>query len=503
MLMQKSHRSDIHTPSGRWLRDGRFSWFAGIPSGGLESEQCLSERAFYNGLGFAVLMSAMISSLTLMLSLAYVLHATATRLWPIGLLWFAVILNVDRLLQIVVTSKRMWIGAIPRALVTLVLGVLISEPLLVVLNGPEISRALAAQTQTAVQSSTRSVESFYQPMIANAQHQVVTIERQENALRMEIVRDTFVANCETSEVNCSLTHRMGCGPVCGRYRQLARVAQIQLVAALPLDRAAMARLQGQIATLTNNEQRAVATGRVSIENGSGFIAREEVLGHLMSTSTPVLYEVWLLRAAFWLLDLLPLILKYLHVASGSAAYDRVMAARRRQEAAGAHRIDAATRVERARVDDQADADIETNRIAIWADRDRRIRDSEGAYGWNGARGPASTVSAISAVSLSDFVDGGWITHESQPVDVPPALRRAGWAGTALVTSLAVALTLLSWDTGAIIPGTALIDVASIAVLGIAAYTRGFSRANHWALYATSASLVAGLAFPLLIAFLNL
>jgi len=100
---------------------------------------------------------------------------------------------------------------------------------------------------------------------------------------------------------------------------------------------------------------------------------------------------------------------------------------------------------------KADADIETNRIAIWADRDRRIRDSEGAYGWNGARGPASTVSAISAVSLSDFVDGGWITHESQPVDVPPTLRRAGWAGTALVTLLAVASTLLSWDTGAIIP----------------------------------------------------
>jgi hypothetical protein len=207
--------------------------------------------------------------------------------------------------------------------------------------------------------------------------------------------------------------------------------------------------------------------------------------------------------AFWLHDLLPLILKYLHIASGSAAYDRVMAARRRQEAAGAHRIDAATRVERARVDDQADADIETNRIAIWADRDRRIRDFESACDWNGARSPASTASAISAVSLSDFVDGGWITHESQPVDVPPSLRRAGWAGTALVTLLAVASTLLSWDTGAIIPGTALIDVASIAVLGIAAYTRGFSRANRWALYATFASLVAGLAFPLLIAFLNL
>ncbi len=501
--MQKANRSYIHTPSGPWLHDVRLSWFAGIPSGVLESEQCLSERAFYNGLGLAVLMTAVISSLTLMLSLSYVLHKGTTQLWPIGPLWFVVILNIDRLLQMVVASKRMWIGAVPRVLVTLVLGVLISEPLLVVLNGPEINRALAAQTQTAVQSSTRSVESFYQPMIANAQHQIATIERRDNKLRGAIVQDTFIANCESSQANCSLTHRLGCGPVCDRYGQLAQVTESELASSLPSDRATVSQLEDQIAKLNDEEQRAIATGQTSIENGSGFIAREETLDSLMSTSAPVFYEVWLLRVAFWLLDLLPLILKYLHIASGSAAYDRVMAARRRQETAGAHRIDAATRVERARVDDQADADIEANRIAIWAERDRRIRDSESAYGWSGTRGPASTASAISAVSLNDFIDGGWITHESQPVDVPPALRRAGWAGTALVTSLAAILTLLSWDAGAIIPGTALIDAASIAVLGIAAYTRGFSRANRWALYATSASLVAGLAFPLLIAFLNL
>ena len=118
--MQKANRSYIHTPSGPWLHDVRLSWFAGIPSGVLESEQCLSERAFYNGLGLAVLMTAVISSLTLMLSLSYVLHKGTTQLWPIGLLWFVVILNIDRLLQMVVASKRMWIGAVPRVLVTLV-----------------------------------------------------------------------------------------------------------------------------------------------------------------------------------------------------------------------------------------------------------------------------------------------------------------------------------------------------------------------------------------------
>ena len=480
-----------------------FSWFAGIPSGGLESEQCYSEHGFDNGLGFAVFMTAVISSLALMLSLGYVLHKAATQLWPIALLWFAVIANVDRLLQMVVTSKHMWIGVVPRVLVTLVLGVLISEPLLVAINGPEITRALTMQTQVALQGASRSVGAFYQPRVAQAQRQITAIEQRESSLRQTVVQDTFIANCENSEVNCSVTHRRGCGPVCERYRQLAADVQAELVAALPFDRATISRLKNVITGLNDEESRALSSARTSIENGSGFIAREEVLGRLMSSSTPVLYEVWLLRAAFWLLDLLPLILKYLHIATGSAAYDRVIAARRRQEAAGAHRIDAATRVERARVDDQADADIEANRIAIWADRDRRIRESESAYGGNGTPGPARTTPAISAVSLSDLAGGGWTTHESQPVDIPPALRRASWAGTAFVSSLAIAVTLLSWVRGAIIPGTVLVDAAAIAVLGLAVFTRGFSRANRWALYATFATLVAGLALPVVIVLLNL
>ncbi len=493
----RAHRSP------RGARRPSLVGLAGVDASILEAEHSQTERGFYNRLGFSVLMTATVSSLALLVSLGYVLRKPATDLWPIAFLWFVVILNVDVLLQSLVTARRIWVAAIPRVLVTLVLGVLISEPLLLVINGPEISRALAAETQTSIEQSGGSIESFYQPQIMTATEGVAALQDQVAAIREAIIQDTYVANCEAGDPACSLTHRAGCGPVCTHYQQLARLEQSRLASVLPLNRASISRLEVTIATLTEQERQALEVSRVSTRDGNGFIAREEILSHLMASSTPVLYEVWLLRAAFWLLDLLPLLLAYVHVSLGSSAYVSILAARRRQEALRAHAIDSATKVEHTRIDEQADADIEANRVRIWADRDRRIRESDRMYAWDGPPGPVSHAPSIPAMSLSDLVGSDWKTHESQAVQVPPALRRAGWIGTALVTSLSLVATLLSSLAGVVIAGAWLVDIALVAVLGIAAYTRGFTRANRWALYATFGIFVAGLALPLWIVLMSL
>jgi hypothetical protein len=63
--------------------------------------------------------------------------------------------------------------------------------------------------------------------------------------------------------------------------------------------------------------------------------------------------------------------------------------------------------------------------------------------------------------------------------------------------------VLSLLTHAVLAGMPEVLVVLGLVLVLAAYTRGFSRAPAWALWATLATLVVGLALPIAVLVINL
>jgi len=490
---------------------GGFSlaWFAGARRDLLAL--CVSEATFYNGLGLTVVATAFVSAVTLAVALGYVLRVPAVSLWPVALVWGVIICNIDRLLVMMTASRRLFLAVLPRVAMSLVIGVMIAEVLMLWFYQPEINGQLQVDVQRAVQASTARIDSFYAPRISADQQAIAGLEAQENSLTAEIDQDRFLSSCEAGDVTCSTTHRTGCGAYCAHYAQLATSAQAQLDAVTPSDNARIQALTADAsrlgATETADEQAVTSREQAA----TGLIAREDALAELEHAHPGIDLQVWFIRIALVLLDLMPLVIKTLHIAFGDSAYERIAAADRRRDGLHAHRIDLATRVEKGRQNLQALADEEVNGVVIEVDRERRIAEAEGRDAdSHRPRTPPGhhhrpTGRRIEAPSLGDFVSTmrGHVPHESMAVPVPSMLRLAGWVGTGLVAAVALGLAVYTTETGRLLHGEWLAALVVVATASLAAFTRGFRRAPAWALRGTFAVLLVGLGLPVLLASVNL
>jgi hypothetical protein len=404
----------------------------------------------------------------------------------------------------VIATKRMFLAILPRLLISLVIGVLIAEPLTLRIFQPEINHQLQQNQQLAIERSTSNITNYYGPKITADESQISALRAQESTLQSQINQDDFVAACEAGEVGCSLTRELGCGPVCQHYQQLATTAQNQLNSQLPADNATITELTTNIQSLQSRDATQTGSALTSISGGNGLIAREDALSQIMRAHPGVADEVWFIRAGLVLLDLLPLIIKYLYIAMGDAAYEKLHAARRRQQAGKAHGVDVETRVQIAAFDEQGLADEEVNRVRIEVDRDRRIADIEGEWYQPDARPSRDTngESRIPAVSLSEYV-GKMRGHETLPVPMPAGLRMAGWVGTGLIAAMAVVLGAISYYSHRVVTGEWLTFASLLMAVSLMAFTKGFREAPSWALRATLAALLAGLALPAAVLAMNL
>jgi hypothetical protein len=483
-----------------------FAWFAGVRRDVLA--QCPSEMNLYTGLGLAVLLTAAMSSASLMVAIGYVLRTSPSRLWLVGLVWGFVILNVDRCLQILTTSRRLLLAFLPRILISLVIGILIAEPLVLRIFQPEINSQLQLTVQGQVEHRTTAIADYYGSEIKLDQQQTVSMQTQEQSLETQVLHDEFVAACESGETDCSITHELGCGPYCRHYQALTAATQDRLALLTREDAGATTKLHAEIKALSATEARQTNRAVKDVDASNGLIAREDALTRIEHAHPGVLYEVWLIRVVLILLDLLPIIIKFLHVSFGESSYERLSAALKRQEASKAHAIETETRVEVARVSEQGLADEEVDRVAIEIDRDRRIADEEAK--WNhttrstgaSARRGSQSPGRVSAMSLSQYVSQ-IRNHESMSVPVSSWLRIGGWVGVTLISALTVALAIDTSLSHHMITGAWLVFAMFAAVVSLAAFTKGFREAPAWGLRATFAALIMGLALPIIMLVINL
>jgi hypothetical protein len=491
-----------------------LAWFAGARRDVLAS--CPSETRFYHALGLAVLLTGCLSGVTLAIALGYVFREPAVRLWPVSVAWSAFIVNLDRLLVMMPASRKFLLAVLGRLLISLFVGIQIAEPLVLATFQPEIRARLQMNTQAALQRGEQGVADFYQRQISRIEEQIDSLHARENGLVAKIDHDRFIAACEAAEQNCSLTHELGCGPVCRYYTQLAAAAQNELNAIKPTDDAEIAADVDQLSRLRADEEHQQSEAASAAAQDTGLIAREDALSQIERGHPGVSAEVWFIRISLILLDLMPLILKIVHVLDGSA-YESVAGAWKRRDALAEHEIDLGTGVEKERLEDQARADRDVNRITIQADRDRRIANA--AAGWTATpsdvhggpdHGGPDTVSAprqepVRTFSLDQYVQSmkGQGRHESMAVPIPRVLAIAGWTGTALTAALAGGLEAFTIATARMLNGAWLVWLSAVVTLSLAVYTRGFRRAPGWALRATFIVLLVGLGLPFVVAAFNL
>ena len=488
-----------------------LAWLAGSRREVLD--HCPGEASFYGGLGAAVLATALVSGFTLSIAFGFMLHESATHLWPIGVAWALIVLNLDRLLLMLTATRHLALALTPRLVISFVIGAMIAEVVTLWIYAPEINAQMQRDVQYQLQVSTEKISNFYSPQIARDRRAVAIIQSSENSIVAQINENLFLSNCESTDPICSTTHQFGCGAYCLHYRQVAASLQQELDAVEPENDRRVRLIQSTISRLNLSEANSLQLLNSSERAGTGLIAREDALTELERAHPGILVQVWFIRGALVLLDMMPLIIKSLYLAFSESSYEAIASSYKRRERIAALEVDLQARVERSRLNEQALADEALNRVRIQAQLDAQIAEEEAR--WYGKSSPKShdcnghNVSArsvgLTTPDLSEFVASmrSKRPHESLSADFPRGLAIAGWTGVSLLAVVALTLWLIADVAHRSVTGEMLALPALISAVSFAVFTKGFQSAPAWAMRATFAALLVGLSLPVIVTVLNL
>ncbi|MEO3873307.1 DUF4407 domain-containing protein [Nonomuraea sp. B12E4] len=124
-------------------------------------EQCRGERSKYHGLGGAILTTATVAAVSMTFALASALKVFPPLAVLIGLVWGVAIMSLDRWLVTSLPTRggRRFGLALPRLLLALLLGAVISTPLVLQIFKPEIDAEIVDIQQEKTDAFTRAQQS--------------------------------------------------------------------------------------------------------------------------------------------------------------------------------------------------------------------------------------------------------------------------------------------------------------------------------------------------------
>lgn len=338
--------------------------------------RCPSEISFYNRVGLAVILLSLASGTTWCIALGYVLNHSPQRYWFVGCIWAVFILNLEQLILGTPILRKRWWASLPQLLLRVTLsvaiGILISEPLLLRLNADAIHRQLQQNAQVSVQTSVREVRNFFDPKINKAQNKIDAIRNAEDRLSQRAEHLRFLGDCERNDPTCSISHRPTCGPRCRTFARQARAAEAQLHNRLPDDSRRVRSLQHTINDLTTNENQQIAQARNAIDKYRGLWAREDALWQIAAQHPRAAIFIWFMRVLFLVCDLLPVTTKIFRSLSSDQPYDLLADAERESELVGAARLRAWAEWMRTRIALELTMRATVDRASYEAEAERRV-----------------------------------------------------------------------------------------------------------------------------------
>jgi hypothetical protein len=317
--------------------------------------RCPTERPRFDTLGLAVLISSGIAGISMWFALDNVLNVNALLALPVAIAWILIILTVDRWIvtALPLSRSRKWSVIVPRVLLAILLGVIISTPIVLRIFQPEIDRQIVVIKQ---QQSDQFV-SLLQNSASGQQTQ--SLRNEIDTLQATIGADGFVPTNPASDpqivqLNNELSHEQALeqryysqwvcalygGPGCPSPASgpLAQAAQQSYNAAKTQVNTLTSDIQARQQQLAANDQDASTTrlhqaeaalpgiqaelnaaenNLASLEDGfaavndssSGLLLRLQALSQLSGQSLPVSLARWLVFLLFVAIECLPVAVK--------------------------------------------------------------------------------------------------------------------------------------------------------------------------------------------------
>jgi len=357
-----------------WLiRTGALLRVAGVDP---QYVQTVPDRVRYTSMGAIVLLTATAATASLTVALSLVFTA---RDWPfylpVGLLWGAIVLNFDRWIvssldygplaaDDPVPSQRQQarskaVHFAVRFTMAALVGLVISEPIVLAIFGPEISQQLAAQHVADISQQTAQINAAAARQLAIINQPVAADQKALRAAARKTDRAHRIYLCELTAQCRNLppglvTQVPGPGPQTTQDYQIWQ-ADVRLQnKAQDTASSAAAQARKQAAALSKQTAAKIAAATKKINADNGLLARERALDTLSRQNSGFLLRRLLLWSALMFIDLAPVLLKTF---SPGTVYDVLQ------------RNAAVRLVRNSRADAAADSDHDSRKQSITRDFD--------------------------------------------------------------------------------------------------------------------------------------
>ncbi|GAA3456964.1 DUF4407 domain-containing protein [Dactylosporangium matsuzakiense] len=328
------------------------------------------ERRKFIGVGGIVLTTAVLAAVSSTFALTMGARTPLYAAIPFGLLWGLAIMNLDRWLVTATQRRDKWwqnlLTALPRVLMALVIGAVISTPLVLWLFQPEIDAQLNAIHQRRLDQHQQSLLNDARfkdiPVLQEriSKNQAIADGRTSTASDSQAVKDLQAqydeldkkyqaaqkdATCEF-DGTCG-SHQFGGGPA---YQQKQAVAndlkQQRDAIGTRLDAARKSDTDQQAQTGTNaratakdavtrdqqeltrlQQQKKADEDQFSLDtaNDTGLLARLEALSELTGKNSTLQTAYLMLLLFITTVEVLPVVVKFLINLAPATAYDEILA----------------------------------------------------------------------------------------------------------------------------------------------------------------------------------
>jgi hypothetical protein len=330
-----------------------------------------SDRQRYTAIGGVLVTTAAVASVSAAFAVHMALKLPAPLAFLVGLGWGFVILNLDRLLVMQMTRSSGRLGAtliaVPRLMLAIVLGVVISTPLVLQIFGPEIA--------TEIQVMHREDQDEFQRSLASdtRYREIPVLERKirdgqqlvDSGGSTDVSQDPAVKTADKQAADAAAALRTAEKAVicekegrCGSGKAGAGIAFDEKVALRSraqreysaADKARTEARAAAAARLADSAQRQVSTARQNLiadqarlkeltsarnaaqaafqaesQNDDGMLARLKALGKLTDGDTTIRLVHDALFLLFLAIEVLPVLVKLMQLWAPPTAYERLVA----------------------------------------------------------------------------------------------------------------------------------------------------------------------------------
>jgi len=283
-------------------------------------EQCPSERTKYAGIGATIFFTGLFAAM----AAAYALFTVFDSYWIsalLGLLWGAMIFNLDRYIVSSMRKEGRWrkelFTALPRIVLAVVISIVIAKPLELKIFAKEIEPELVIMEQQVFARQEAEVNNRYEPTLTQVRQDIESLksELQEKSVQ----RDALVLAAQQEADGTGGSKRRNLGPIYKVKKADADQAETELSSLVLGNSQKIAGLEARLAQAVqamNDEIRGIVRTKLD-----GPAARLDALSRLTDQSQAMWWAHVFIIILFIIIESAPILVKLI---SRSGPYDSLL-----------------------------------------------------------------------------------------------------------------------------------------------------------------------------------